>query len=281
MVSLNYLFKKALMADVNRAIQLSECNCEITELKRLSVPERGSRLPARTALTPPPFRPEARPRSGPERRARPAAAPAAPRPARSRSAPAGSAHAWGGRAALSHRSAPRPLPGSGSGKAATMNRLGKKANETLIEMALSADDDIAILTKFKPSHSEGEECNGPETISTAGSEIPSSSEGLNSTETTLLIPEHQVIDKRHQSKDSIFFRDGVRRIDFVLSYVDDLNKEWEKKLERRKEFESNLQKAGLELETEDKKESEDGKIFFCEDPCTVGGSDHICRSAEH
>ncbi|KFZ55715.1 Anoctamin-5, partial [Antrostomus carolinensis] len=70
------------------------------------------------------------------------------------------------------------------------------------------------------------------------------------------------IDKRHESKDSIFFRDGVRRIDFVLSYVDDLNKEWEKKLERRKEFESNLQKAGLELETEDKKESEDGKIYF-------------------
>ncbi|KAM6394638.1 anoctamin-5 isoform 14-T14 [Pluvialis apricaria] len=114
-----------------------------------------------------------------------------------------------------------------------MNRLGKKANETLIEMALSAD---------------GEECNGPlcETVSTTGSEAPSSSE----------------IDKRHQSKDSIFFRDGVRRIDFVLSYVDDLNKEWEKKLERRKEFESNLQKAGLELETEDKKESEDGKIYF-------------------
>ncbi|XP_068256165.1 anoctamin-5 isoform X7 [Nyctibius grandis] len=159
-----------------------------------------------------------------------------------------------------------------------MNRLGKKANETLIEMAQSADDDIVILTKFKPSQSEGEECNGPscETISTEGSEIPSSSEGLNSTETTLLIPERQVsgrrynlflkrrlrIDKRHQSKDSIFFRDGVRRIDFVLSYVDDLNKEWEKKLERRKEFESNLQKAGLELETEDKKESENGKIYF-------------------
>ncbi|XP_049675772.1 anoctamin-5 isoform X5 [Accipiter gentilis] len=95
-------------------------------------------------------------------------------------------------------------------KAATMNRLGKKANETLIEMNLSADDDNAVLTKFKPSWSEGEECNGPlcETISTAGSEVPSSSE------------------------------------------------------ERRKEFESNLQKAGLELETEDKKESEDGKIYF-------------------
>ncbi|XP_057238680.1 anoctamin-5 isoform X3 [Malurus melanocephalus] len=164
---------------------------------------------------------------------------------------------------LSHRALRGRSPGAAE-KAATMNRLGKKANETLIEMALSAD---------------GEECNGPlcETVSTSGSEIPSSSEGLSSTETTLLIPGHQVqsgrkfnlflkrrlrIDKRHQSKDSIFFRDGVRRIDFVLSYVDDLNKEWEKKLERRKEFESNLQKAGLELETEDKKESEDGKIYF-------------------
>ncbi|XP_038035034.1 anoctamin-5 isoform X11 [Anas acuta] len=160
-----------------------------------------------------------------------------------------------------------------------MNRLGRKASETLIEMAPSADDDIAVLTKFKLLQSEGEESNGPlcETLSTAGSEVPSSSEGLSSTETTLLIPDRQVqsgrrfnlflkrrlrIDKRHQSKDSIFFRDGVRRIDFVLSYVDDLNKEWEKKLERRKEFESNLQKAGLELETEDKKESEDGKIYF-------------------
>lgn len=29
------------------------------------------------------------------------------------------------------------------------------------------------------------------------------------------------IQKQQQSKDSVFFRDGVRRIDFVLSYVDD------------------------------------------------------------
>ncbi|RLV94405.1 hypothetical protein DV515_00013171 [Chloebia gouldiae] len=142
-----------------------------------------------------------------------------------------------------------------------MSRPGRRAGETLIEMALSADDDIVILTKFKPSHSEGEECNGPETISTAGSEIPSSSE-QSGRKYNLFLKRRLRIDKRHQSKDSIFFRDGVRRIDFVLSYVDDLNKEWEKKLERRKEFESNLQKAGLELETEDKKESEDGKIFF-------------------
>lgn len=31
--------------------------------------------------------------------------------------------------------------------------------------------------------------------------------------------------KDKQSKDSIFFRDGIRQIDFVLSYVDDIKKE--------------------------------------------------------
>ncbi|XP_005300362.1 anoctamin-5 isoform X2 [Trachemys scripta elegans] len=145
-----------------------------------------------------------------------------------------------------------------------MNRLGRKDNETLIEMSLATDDNIAVLTKFKPSRSAGEDSNGPlcETISNTESELPSNSEGLSSTETSLLIPDHQVINKRHQSKDSVFFRDGVRRIDFVLSYLDDPNKEEEKKAERRREFEKNLQKAGLELETEDKKESEDGKTYF-------------------
>ncbi|XP_034032206.1 anoctamin-5-like isoform X1 [Thalassophryne amazonica] len=68
------------------------------------------------------------------------------------------------------------------------------------------------------------------------------------------------VDKQQQSKDSVFFRDGVRRIDFVLSYVDD--KDGERKQERRKEYEANLLKAGLELETEDKSESDDGKTFF-------------------
>ncbi|MED6279215.1 Anoctamin-5 [Characodon lateralis] len=58
------------------------------------------------------------------------------------------------------------------------------------------------------------------------------------------------IGKQKLSKDSVFFRDGVRRIDFVLSYVDD--KDCEKKQERRRIYEANLKKAGLELETEDK-----------------------------
>ncbi|KAJ6667108.1 hypothetical protein lerEdw1_017086 [Lerista edwardsae] len=73
---------------------------------------------------------------------------------------------------------------------------------------------------------------------------------------------HMAINKRHQSKDSIFFRDGIRQIDFVLAYVDDPIKEGEKKAERRREFENNLEKAGLELETEDKKESENGRTYF-------------------
>ncbi|XP_008310269.1 anoctamin-5 isoform X1 [Cynoglossus semilaevis] len=70
------------------------------------------------------------------------------------------------------------------------------------------------------------------------------------------------IDKQHQSKDSVFFRDGLRRIDFVLSYVDDKDKDEAKKQERRKVYESNLTKVGLQLETEDKSESQDGKTYF-------------------
>ncbi|CAF99691.1 unnamed protein product, partial [Tetraodon nigroviridis] len=67
-------------------------------------------------------------------------------------------------------------------------------------------------------------------------------------------------DKLQTNRDTVFFRDGVRRVDFVLSYVDD--KDGEKKQERRKEFEANLEKAGLELETEDKSESKDQITYF-------------------
>ncbi|XP_069385362.1 anoctamin-5 isoform X4 [Paralichthys olivaceus] len=69
-----------------------------------------------------------------------------------------------------------------------------------------------------------------------------------------------VIDKQQQSKDSVFFRDGLRRIDFVLSYGDE--KDGERKQERRRVYEANLAKVGLQLETEDKSESEDGKTYF-------------------
>ncbi|XP_053092876.1 anoctamin-5 isoform X3 [Pangasianodon hypophthalmus] len=77
---------------------------------------------------------------------------------------------------------------------------------------------------------------------------------------TLFLKYRSRVDKHHQSKDSVYFRDGVRRVDFVLSYVDE--KDGERKQERRKQYEANLQKAGLELELEDKSESEDGKTYF-------------------
>ncbi|XP_070618008.1 anoctamin-5 isoform X7 [Erythrolamprus reginae] len=94
----------------------------------------------------------------------------------------------------------------------------------------------------------GEETNGPlfENASNTDSEFPGNSE----------------IDKRHQSKDSVFFRDGIRRVDFVLTYVDDPKVDAEKKVDRRRIFEKNLVKKGLELETEDKKESENDKTYF-------------------
>ncbi|XP_017261258.1 anoctamin-5 isoform X2 [Kryptolebias marmoratus] len=69
------------------------------------------------------------------------------------------------------------------------------------------------------------------------------------------------IDKQQQSKDSVFFRDGVRRIDYVLSYVDDKDGD-KKQKEKREVYEFNLKEFGLELELEEKSESEDGKTYF-------------------
>ncbi|XP_072278419.1 anoctamin-5 isoform X3 [Pyxicephalus adspersus] len=128
-----------------------------------------------------------------------------------------------------------------------MLRSGKREDETLIEMSAAT---------------EGEDLNGPlcEINSNADSELPGNTEKWR--KHGLFLKSRLGIDGLHQSKDSVFFRDGVRRIDFILSYVDDSGKDSEKKAERRREFEINLQKAGLELEIEDKKESENGKIYF-------------------
>nr|XP_057933229.1 anoctamin-5b isoform X2 [Doryrhamphus excisus] len=84
--------------------------------------------------------------------------------------------------------------------------------------------------------------------------------GVNSLSERETLPGHTETEKLQPNKDTVFFRDGVRRIDFVLSYVDD--KDGEKKQERRREFEANLEKAGLELETEDKTDSKDQKTYF-------------------
>ncbi|XP_021023852.2 anoctamin-5 isoform X1 [Mus caroli] len=104
------------------------------------------------------------------------------------------------------------------------------------------------------------------------------SETLGSKETSFLIPEdlqsppekrfnlflrrRLMFQRSEHSKDSVFFRDGIRQIDFVLSYVEDVKKDGELKAERRREFEQNLRKTGLDLETEDKLNSEDGKTYF-------------------
>ncbi|XP_054476398.1 anoctamin-5 isoform X1 [Anoplopoma fimbria] len=114
-----------------------------------------------------------------------------------------------------------------------MNRItGKTGEDSLIEMS--------------PSESFNDDMNGY-------TQHPSSSTGS-------IQQGQSPIDKKQQSKDSVFFRDGVRRIDFVLSYDED--KDGERKQERRKLYEANLVNVGLELETEDKSESDDGKTYF-------------------
>ncbi|GAA6233612.1 anoctamin-5-like isoform X1 [Lates japonicus] len=125
---------------------------------------------------------------------------------------------------------------------------GKAKDETLIELQSAADsqtgDGPAVLTAFRINlHSDENSGNGVSSLSDRGT-----------------LPGHTETDKLQPNKDTVFFRDGVRRIDFVLSYVDD--KDGEKKQERRREFEANLEKAGLELETEDKSDSKDQKTYF-------------------
>ncbi|XP_039984084.1 anoctamin-5b [Xiphias gladius] len=110
---------------------------------------------------------------------------------------------------------------------------GKAKDETLIELQSASDSQT------------GDENSG---------------DGVSSLSERGTLPGHTETDKLQPNKDTVFFRDGVRRIDFVLSYVDD--KDGEKKQERRREFEANLEKAGLELETEDKADSKDQKTYF-------------------
>ena len=57
-------------------------------------------------------------------------------------------------------------------------------------------------------------------------------------------------------KETLFFRDKRRRIDFVLAYKEGKDEDG-KHQARRETFENNLKEEGLELEYEDKKVSRD------------------------
>ncbi|XP_051236634.1 anoctamin-5 isoform X1 [Dicentrarchus labrax] len=123
--------------------------------------------------------------------------------------------------------------------------------DVCVETCESLNTSLASLTPSNHSDSPQREAQTLEQINSLA--------GL-SRKRALFLKFRSRIDKQQHSKDSVFFRDGVRRIDFVLSYVDD--KDGERKQERRKVYEANLEKVGLELEIEDKSESEDGKTSF-------------------
>ncbi|XP_073240805.1 anoctamin-5-like [Porites lutea] len=71
---------------------------------------------------------------------------------------------------------------------------------------------------------------------------------------------------RHDSEsNTLFFKDGKRRIDYILAYEVDYDKdaEWQQKREeKRREFEANLEKANLELEAEGIETSSNGKTAY-------------------
>lgn len=69
-----------------------------------------------------------------------------------------------------------------------------------------------------------------------------------------------------EDPDSLFFRDGRRKIDMVLCYEEEfdgvMTEEIARQLEQRKCFQENLIKEGLDIEIEDKSQSFDEKTFF-------------------
>ncbi|KAK2496879.1 hypothetical protein MC885_021175 [Smutsia gigantea] len=146
-------------------------------------------------------------------------------------------------------------PKVGGRSGSVVNELAKMGDPDVLEMVQEEDklsgrevDYINEMSEQSPSSRE---------TSFLISKEPAPAKRFN-----LFLRRRLMFEKDRQSKDSIFFRDGTRQIDFVLSYVDDMKKEADIKVERRKEFEENLRKTGLELEIEDKRNSEDGRTFF-------------------
>ncbi|XP_070284254.1 anoctamin-5 [Myotis yumanensis] len=135
-----------------------------------------------------------------------------------------------------------------------INELAKMGDPEVLEVVKEEGRRLTRQTDFDLRMSES--------LSSRETSFLLSEAGLPAKRYNLFLRRRLMFDKDKQSKDSIFFRDGIRRIDFVLSYVDEVKKEAELKMERRKMFEENLRKTGLELEIEDKRNSEDGKTYF-------------------
>nr|XP_022287592.1 anoctamin-4-like isoform X1 [Crassostrea virginica] len=90
-------------------------------------------------------------------------------------------------------------------------------------------------------------------------------EGGDLTEKEKKEEEAKLIDRLTQQmineKATLFFRDGKKKIDYVLAYEPGDNEDV-KKQQRRKTFEKNLIEEGLELEHEGKESSKNGKTCF-------------------
>ncbi|CAM9717248.1 unnamed protein product [Lampetra fluviatilis] len=64
-------------------------------------------------------------------------------------------------------------------------------------------------------------------------------------------------------KDTVYFRDGIRRIDFILAYDDENNSQGGiENQEKRSKYQASLMKMGLELEIEPKEESVSGRTTY-------------------
>ncbi|TWW75991.1 Anoctamin-5 Gnathodiaphyseal dysplasia 1 protein -like protein [Takifugu flavidus] len=128
-----------------------------------------------------------------------------------------------------------------------MRRITGKSGDSLIEMSPSGSDDMNGYNNHESSGTGSLQQGPPESLtprvcvetceSLCSSLASVASSDHSSTQQVDAQTLEQIdavtgIDKQQHSKDSVFFRDGRRRVDFVLSYVDD--KDGERKQVRKK-----------------------------------------------
>ncbi|XP_055954803.1 anoctamin-4-like [Patella vulgata] len=96
-------------------------------------------------------------------------------------------------------------------------------------------------------------------------------DGVDDNEDIVLLRNFEQQQQRHGSNsfkipavETLYFRDGVKRIDFVLAYNDT---DADKKVNRRNLFEENLKKEGVELEYEERHRNKKDKLRFVKIHC--------------
>ncbi|XP_033101600.1 anoctamin-4-like isoform X5 [Anneissia japonica] len=144
---------------------------------------------------------------------------------------------------------------------------------TMVSNSQVQPNDVEINSEKKEAESNLDDPSSEKHVKIAPEEGAGATADASADEIETVVEMRKKTQTREKGKD-IFFRDGKRKIDYVLAYKLKGDEEYDAKRGRkRKQFELNLKEEGLELEYEDAgeratptnpddPESADGKTFF-------------------